>query len=136
MSNAPVGPGNAQQIIVTPPLNAGNDGLVATVEDALTGSSYCPEGGCIGEVSELHIGDGGTYDFFKVVIYISKSATSGLNANKLIIVHVNDAGVSETLSACPKHGAITTNCGSAANASGGLVQVTIWLNQNGYIKYH
>lgn len=135
--NAPIGSGNTQQIILSPPVSPQHPGIPVTVEDGLTGPVYCPEGGCIGEVSELHVGDGSdAYGFFKVVILISKSGTPGLNANRLVIIHVNDAGDPTTLGACPRHGTLIEECGSAANAPGGQVQVTIYLKQNGYIKYH
>ena len=83
------------------------------------------------------VGDGSAqYGLFKVVITIDKTAYSGLNPSHLTVIHILDDGVtySEITASCPRHGTPSSECVSISK--GRIIELTIWVRQNGYFKYH
>lgn len=109
--------------------------------DALTIDPECPPAFApcapLG-TTELHVGDGSTrYGLIQLVIEFDKSALRGVNLGKLTVIHIHDdLTTSHELPACPRRGPITGECAQAENLPGGGGRVTMWLAQNGYIKYH
>jgi hypothetical protein len=118
-----------------PPVN----GIPVTVEDGPGVTNVaCPAAfTCVGETSEIHVGDGSdSYGLFKVVIVIDKTAFADVTSPNLQVIHVYDDGTTydEITTACPRNGKPTTEC--ATVSSGRYITITVWLAQNGFIKYH
>jgi hypothetical protein len=134
ISNLPVGQGGGG---TSTSVTIAKQNIPVTVQDGPNVPDVCPAVfNCVAETSEIHVGDGtDKYGLFKVVITIDKSAYSGINGS-LTVIHILDDGVTynEITATCPRNGTPTSECASISN--GRLVVVTVWLKQNGYIKYH
>jgi hypothetical protein len=120
---------------------AGVKNVILTVADdgAVTKLLTCsPE--CVDlPTSELHLGDGSPLaagSFMKVVIQFHKTALKGINFGKLTVVHFDDEG--NFLEEVPTRKSCdgSSLCAMFQNISGGHGQVTMYLNQNGFVKYH
>jgi hypothetical protein len=119
---------------------AGVKNVILTVADdgaVLNGGPTCSD--CVNlPASELHLGDGSplpTGTFMKVVVEFHKNALKGINFGKLTVRHYHtatDFHDVETKKSCDG----TAECAMFQNLSGGNGRVTIYLNQNGFVKYH
>jgi hypothetical protein len=118
---------------------AGVKNVILTVADdgAVTNDPACSD--CVNlPTSELHLGDGSalpTGTFMKVVVEFHKTALKGINFGKLTVRHFHDDGTSHDITtkrSCDG----TAECAMFQNISGGHGRVTIYLNQNGFVKYH
>lgn len=138
VGNLPIsGAGNQQSTTVFPP--QANLPIVVADGDAVVGDPGCPEGlTCILETSQLQVGQGETFDeLFKVVILIDKTALRGISLKSIDVVHILDDETPVPIDdACPRRGAPTGECVTIAGLPGGHAQVTLWLFQNGWVKYH
>jgi hypothetical protein len=133
-NNQSIGSGNPQSTLVVSPAR----GIPVTVEDGAGAEGVCPTGfSCFSETSELHVGNGSTqYGQFMVVVQIDASQIpAGVNKNSLKVIHVTDDGTATLITAnCSQHNP-KADCKSVDNLPGGDLLVTMWLKQNGYIKF-
>lgn len=135
-----LGTSNRQSTKVTAPGGA----IGVNVEDG-AGFSPLPCSGCWSETSEIHVNSGTYYDAgFKVEIGIYKTPASAVHG----VYHEFDAprldadgnvisGESITTT-CPKNGTPTASqlpCFSVSKLPGGSISVTVWLHENGRIRF-
>ena len=130
VGDAGFGPGNNQSTKVTAPKR----GIGVSVNDGTSVAGITCTG-CWSETSEIHVDGGAIYgQGFKVEIGIYKDLTQTVHG----VVHQFDDGTSEL---------ITTKCSNATppkvipcfsvdKLSGGSISVTVWLKQNGKIRFN
>lgn len=116
----------------------GQRNLILTVADdsALTANPTCD--GCISGAftAELHVGDGSaSFGLSKVVIDYHKNLWKTVNFKKLTVVHIHDDLSSHEI-AFSNSCSGTTECATFTSLSGGHGRVTLYLAQNGWVKYH
>ena len=124
--------------------------IPVTIEDDAD-SDLCPTGKvCYGTDTQnaivLHINEGQAFTApFKVVIQIFKDAVAkGSSASKLTVVHYFDTPKQpgniayESISNdCPKTGTPTSVCRTVTwDGKTGIYTVTVWLFENGVVKFH
>jgi uncharacterized repeat protein (TIGR01451 family) len=123
---------NPQSTKVTAP----KGGIGVSVEDGTNGPE-CPGGPttCFSQASEIHVDGGNTYkNGFKVEISVYKDLSQTVRG----VYHQTDGGTWDPV--------ITTKCSkstppavipcySVNNLAGGNVLVTVWLTQNGVIRF-
>ena len=122
-------------------LNAptGVKNVILTVADdgAVENDPACTD--CVNlPTSELHLGDGSPLpsgSFMKVVIEFHKTALKGINFGKLTVRHYHNDGSFHDI-ATKRSCDGTSECAMFQNISGGHGRVTIYLDQNGFVKYH
>lgn len=124
-----LGPSNKQSTIVFSP----ETGIGVTVEDGpgAGGDGGCGSGAtCFSETSAINVNNGASYENgFKVVVNLhSSQIPSGVNANNLVVYH-DGVQITDKCGKTPD-----PDCYSVKKFSWGL-QVTIWLTQNGNIKF-
>jgi uncharacterized repeat protein (TIGR01451 family) len=133
ISDAGIGAGNNQSTKVTAPKR----GIGVSVKDgtSVLGISCT---GCWSETSEVHVDGGAVYgQGFKVEIGIYKDLTQTVHG----VVHEFDAGH------VPATELITTKCSNSTppkvipcfsvdKLPGGSISVTVWLTQNGKIRFN
>jgi hypothetical protein len=137
--NAPISATNIVSTALTAPAAAQN--LVVTVadQDALTSDPACPAqfAPCAPlPTSELHLGDGKAgFGLSKAVISFYKTALNSVNFGKLNVIHIHDDGSAHEV---PKKKSCdgTAECAMFENLPGGHGRVTVYLLQNGFVKYH
>jgi hypothetical protein len=116
----------------------GQKNLILTVADetALSDNPACT--GCIypAFTAELHLGDGSaSFGLMTVVIDYQKNLWKTANFNKLSVVHIHDDLTRHEIpfsSSCSGE----VECATFTNLPGGHGQVTLYLAQNGWVKYH
>jgi hypothetical protein len=128
--------GNRVSTTLTAP--AGQKNLILTVADesALTANPACT--GCISGAftAEIHLGDGSaSFGLMKVVIDYHKDLWKTANFKKLSVVHIHDDLTSHEIAFSASCSG-TTECATFTNLSGGHGRVTLYLAQNGWVKYH
>jgi hypothetical protein len=116
----------------------GQKNLILTVADetALTDNPACT--GCIAGTftTELHVGDGSAaFGLSKVVIDYHKNLWKTANFKKLTVVHIHDDLTSHEISFSNSCSG-TTECATFGSLAGGHGRVTLYLAQNGWVKYH
>ena len=138
VSNAALSAGNNQSTTINPPSGVfgvtAEDGTPCDTADLAT---------CFGEESEIHIGEGGPFNTFKVVVTIDSSlVTQGHSANNVKALHVFPFPVNGQLSETIENKCRIRNgqptqvpCILGENAGGGDIQVTIYLTFNGKILF-
>lgn len=149
----PVGPNDAFAASVKGPSQAY---IPITIQDnAYYGA--CPEGfTCFAGTEDsstpgqkvnavaLNVADGQVFTTpFKVVVQIYKDAVpAGANAKKLVVVHYivggpHDGDVQLIDNSCPKNGPPATVCRDVSwSGKTGIYTVTVYLLENGYMKFH
>jgi hypothetical protein len=138
VANAALSAGNNQQTLINPP--SGVFGV--TAEDG-TACDPTELAACFGETSEIHIGEGGPFNTFKVVVTIDASlVTQGHSANNVVALHVFPFPVNGEPSELIDNKCRIRNgeptvvpCILGANAGGGDLQVTVYLDYNGKILF-
>lgn len=125
-----IGAGNNQSTKVTAP----NGGIGVSVEDG-PGVPTFACAGCWSEASEIHVNGGASYSKgFKVEISVYKDLAQTVRG----VNHQTDDGALDPV--------ITTKCSkstppavipcySVKNLAGGSILVTVWLTQNGVIRF-
>jgi hypothetical protein len=117
---------------------SGQQNLILTVADesALSGNPACT--GCISGTftAEVHVGDGSAaFGLSKVVIDYHKNLWKTVSFKKLKVVHIHDDLTSHEIafsSSCSG----TSECAMFKSLPGGHGRVTLYLAQNGWVKYH
>ena len=133
VGDAPIGPGNNQSTKVTAP----NGGIGASVKDGSTVPTLACTG-CWSETSAIYVNAGAFYNKgFKVEVGIYKDLSATVHG----VVHQFDAGhvpASETITTkCSKSTPpAAIPCFSVDKLAGGSISVTVWLNQNGTIRFN
>jgi hypothetical protein len=118
---------------------AGVKNVILTVADdgAVVGDPAC--GDCVNlPTSELHLGDGSPLapgTFMKVVIEFHKDALKGINFGKLTVRHYHTATEFHDVPTSRSCNG-TAECATFQSLRGGHGRVTIYLSQNGFVKYH
>jgi hypothetical protein len=118
---------------------AGVKNVVLTVADdgAVVNDPACSD--CVSlPTSELHLGDGSPLaagTFMKVVIEFHKTALKGINFGKLTVRHYHTATEFHDVPTSRSCNG-TAECAMFQNIAGGHGRVTMYLSQNGFVKYH
>ena len=138
VSNAPVnGSSNPQQIRTFPP----KTGIAVTVADgnAIETEPECPAPFTCGledGTAEIHVGDGSNqYGLIKVEIEYDKSLLTGINFQKLTVIHIHDDGSFHEI-AGSRSCLGNKECVTFSNIPGGGGLMTGYFEQNGFVKYH
>lgn len=126
---------------------AGNAFVPVSVQDD-TSFPQCPTGKtCYGTASSnavfLNINEGEPFaGLTPIKVQVYKTAVpSGSSANKVVVVHYYDEGDPRPpqliSNDCPKGGTPTTFCRTVEwNGKTGVYTITVWLAENGVIKFH
>jgi hypothetical protein len=118
---------------------AGVKNVILTVADdgAVTNDPACSD--CVNlPTSELHLGDGSPLPggaLMTVVVEFHKNALKGINFGKLTVRHYHTATDFHDIPSSKSCDG-TAECAMFQNLAGGHGRVTMYLSQNGFVKYH
>lgn len=130
VGDSDIGPGNNQSTKVTAP----KVGIGVSVKDGATAPGLVCTG-CWSETSEIHVDGGLIYPKgFKVEIGVYKDLSQTVHG----VVHQFDDGTSETITTkCSKSSPpAQVPCFTVNKLAGGSISVTVWLKQNGTIRFN
>jgi hypothetical protein len=135
-SNTAISASNLVSTSLSAPVGQKNLILTVADETALSDNPACT--GCVypAFTAELHLGDGSDdFGLMKVVIDYQKSLWKTANFSKLSVVHIHDDLSSHEIP-FSRSCSGSTECAMFSSLSGGHGRVTLWLAQNGFVKYH